>query len=75
MKSKMCAQVRKATRKRPRNRSGWGNLIEYCCGDESQLGKAARNFDGASVTRVTKGVDAYSNRTHRQLRDIVSTLP
>eukprot|EP00973_Karenia_brevis_P053787 7472339-Karenia_brevis.AAC.1 len=64
-----------AKRKRPRDRSGWGNLIEYCCGDESHLGKVAENFDGVSVTRVTKGVNAYSNSTHQQLRDIVSTLP
>eukprot|EP00973_Karenia_brevis_P008900 1204844-Karenia_brevis.AAC.1 len=54
MKSKMCAQVRREKRARPHNRAGWGNLIEYCCGIESKMGKVAQNFEGVSVTRVTK---------------------
>eukprot|EP00973_Karenia_brevis_P019474 2671792-Karenia_brevis.AAC.1 len=66
----MCAQVRKAKRRRPRDRSGWGNIIEYCCGNDSNLGKVAERFDGVTVTRVTKGVNAYSNSTHKQLLDM-----
>eukprot|EP00973_Karenia_brevis_P001528 207793-Karenia_brevis.AAC.1 len=66
----MCAQIRTAKRRRPRDRSGWGNIIEYCCGNESNLEGVAENFKGVTVTRVTKGVDSCSNYTHKQLLDM-----
>eukprot|EP00973_Karenia_brevis_P083053 11515267-Karenia_brevis.AAC.1 len=39
------------------------------------MGKVAQNFEGVSVTRVTKSENAFSKSIHQQLIDLIYALP
>ena len=54
---------------------GYGLLIECCCEENSALGRAAGEYEGVRVLRVTKDIDFENKDTIEQLHSLADSKP
>ena len=69
-------QKDKPKRKRPSGKlKSWGELFEICTSSESNLGKAAEEYDNVKVFRVTKECDFGNDDIVKELKQQIKSRP